>query len=118
MIQHGRWIFISNYSKLDSCLFEILFIDDWNILKFINGLIVYFKHRYITTNVYSVTEMLPIHLIDGHKAAASLICEHTGTSGFRGYDISLDEDRVAYRVYANSGTWDSSCFVQIIGFWK
>ncbi|WP_462355473.1 hypothetical protein [Fusobacterium ulcerans] len=93
-------------------------IDGWIVLKNSNGLLELFKKVNVKTNVDSVRFELPIPFIDKETAVGSLIDAHTGTDGFRAYDLSIFEDKIDVRVYSSNSSFTSTCRIWLKGFWK
>lgn len=106
-----------NRNKLEN-LCEILTIDGWIILKNSNGLLELFKKVDIKANASNVSFELPIRFIDKKTAVGSLISIHTGTDGFRAYDLSIFEDKVDVRVYSSNTSFTPTCNIWLKGFWK
>lgn len=93
-------------------------IDGWVILKNSNGLLELFKKVRIQTNIKAVHIDLPIPFIDKETAVGSLIDDHTGTDGFRAYDLSIFEEKIDVRVYSSNASFTSICRIWLKGFWK
>ena len=90
--------------------------EGWNILRFPNNYVEFWKNIEIQTNQYSIFVKYPAEFKLILKTVNGfLITRHSGTDGFRASEISLDVASCTVRVYSSNISFTSKGVIKISG---